>query len=410
MIAKETIELKGHIIDSMILPKVFDIIIEENGDFNVLEFNIGKKKTEPSYIKILVQASNEEQLTNILQKCQKLGAVISIPKDAQIEISDKEGCAPENFYPTTNQKTYVRIDGKWVKVENQKMDAAIVIKEEKVNNEIKKIPVCTLLRDIKKGDKVVVGFEGIKIEPIERSREPVGIFGFMRSETSTEKPTITLIKEVANEMKKVKKQGGKIGIVCGSAVIHTGASRALAGIIDKSYVDAFFAGNAVAVRDLEYEIYGTSLGMNINTGKVEEYGYRKHIATINLVRRMGSIKALIEKGIIKQGIMYSLITKNIPYVLAGSIRDDGPLPEVITDICVAQNEMRKLLKDLDMVLMMGSMLHSIAVGNLMRAETKTICVDIDPAVVTKLRDRGSSQAIGIVTDLGTFIPTLLKFL
>lgn len=404
MAIKETIELKGHIIDSMILPKVFDVIMEEEGDFEVQEFNIGKKKTETSYAKILVKGKNEEHLTNILQKLQKLGAIISVPGDAKIEIADKDGCAPEDFYPTTNQKTYVRIDGKWVEVENQKMDAAIVIKEDKG----KKVPVCTLLRDIKKGDKVVVGFEGVKIEPIERSRKPMGIFGFMRSETSTEKPTITLIKQVAKEMKKVKKEGGKIGVVCGSAVVHTGASRALAGIIEKNFVDAFFAGNAVAVRDLEYEIYGTSLGMNINTGKVEEYGYRKHISTINLVRRMGSIKALIDKGIIKQGIMYSLITKNIPYVLAGSIRDDGPLPEVITDICKAQDEMRKLLNDLNMVLMMGSLLHSIAVGNMMKAEIKTICVDIDPSVVTKLRDRGSSQAIGIVTDLGTFIPTLLK--
>ncbi|MFN3527552.1 MAG: TIGR00300 family protein [Candidatus Altarchaeaceae archaeon] len=408
MTAKETIELKGHIIDSMILPKVFDIIIEEEGDFEVLNFDIGKKKTETSYAKILVKGKNEEHLTNILQKLQKLGAIISIPKDCEVEIADKDGCAPENFYPTTNQKTYVRIDGKWVLVENQKMDAAIVIKEYEENGKIKKVPVCTLLRDIKKGDKVVVGFEGIKIEPIERSREPMGIFGFMRSETSTEKPTLTLVREVAKEMKKVKKEGGKIGVVCGSAVVHTGASRALAGIIEKNYVDAFFAGNAVAVRDIEYELYGTSLGMNINTGKVEEYGYRKHIATINLVRREGGIKALIEKGILKQGIMYSLITKNIPFVLAGSIRDDGPLPEVITDVCKAQDEMRKLLNDLNLVLMMGSLLHSIAVGNMMRADIKTICVDIDPAVVTKLRDRGTSQAIGIITDLGTFIPALLN--
>jgi len=397
---QETIELTGHIIDSLILPKVFDTIIEDNGDFEVLEFRIGKKKTETSYAKILVKGKDTKHLETILQKLQKIGATVAVPTDAKIEIADMDGAAPENFYPTTNQKTYVRINGEWKEVKNQKMDACIVIEND--------TPVCKIFRHIKKGDKVVVGFDGIKIEPIERSREPMGIFGFMRSETSTEKPTLTLIREVANEMKKIKKANGKIGVVCGSAVIHTGASRALAEIINLGYVDAFFAGNAVAVRDIEYEIYGTSLGVNIKTGKVEQYGYRKHTSTINLIRRLGSIKEAINRGIIKHGIMYELITKNIPFVLAGSIRDDGPLPEVITDICEAQDKMRELVQDLELVLMMGSMLHSIALGNLMKAETKVICVDIDPTIVTKLRDRGTSQAIGIVTDLGTFIPALLK--
>ncbi len=397
---QETIEFTGHIIDSMILPKVFDTIMEDKGDFEVLEFKIGKKKTEPSYTKILVKGKDNEHLNTILQKLQKLGAIIAVPKDAETEIADMDGAAPENFCPTTNQKTYIRICREWKEVKNQKMDACVVIENE--------IPVCKIFRHIKKGDKVVVGLEGIKIEPIERSREPMGLFGFMRSDTSTEKPTITLIKEVANELKKIKKSGGKIGVVCGSAVIHTGASRALAEIINLGYVDAFFAGNAVAVRDMEYEIYGTSLGVNIETGKVEQYGYRKHTSTINSIIRLGSIKKAIDKGIIKHGMMYELITKNIPYILAGSIRDDGPLPEVITDIRESQDKMRELLRDLDLVLMMGSLLHSVAVGNLMKAETKVICVDIDPAIVIKLRDRGTSQAIGIVTDLGTFIPVLLE--
>jgi len=396
----ETIELTGHIIDSLLLPKVFDTIMEDKGDFEVLEFKIGKKKTEPSYTKILVKGKDNEHLNTILQKLQKLGAIIAVPKDAETEIADMDGAAPENFCPTTNQKTYIRINGEWKEVQHQKMDACIVVEND--------TPVCKIFRHIKKGDKVVVGLEGIKIEPIERSREPMGLFGFMRSETSTEKPTITLIREVANELKKIKKANGKIGIVCGSAVIHTGASRALAEIINSGYVDTFFAGNAVAVRDIEYEIYGTSLGVNIKTGKVEQYGYRKHTSTINLIRRLGSIKEAINRGIIKHGIMYELITKNIPYILAGSIRDDGPLPEVITDVCEAQDKMREMVQNLDIVLMMGSMLHSIALGNLMKAETKVVCVDIDPAIVTKLRDRGTSQAIGIVTDLGTFIPALLE--
>ncbi|PKP55834.1 MAG: TIGR00300 family protein, partial [Candidatus Altiarchaeales archaeon HGW-Altiarchaeales-2] len=334
---QETIELTGHIIDSMILPKVFDTIMEDKGDFEVLEFKIGKKKTEPSYTKILVKGKDNEHLNTILQKLQKLGAIIAVPKDAGIEIADMDGAAPENFCPTTNQKTYIRILGEWKEVKNQKMDACIVIE----NN----IPVCKIFRHIKKGDKVVVG---------------LGLFGFMRSETSTEKPTITLIKEVANELKKIKKLNGKIGVVCGSAVIHTGASRALAEIIKLGYVDAFFAGNAVAVRDIEYEIYGTSLGVNIETGKVEQYGYRKHTSTINSIIRLGSIKKAIDKGIIKHGMMYELITKNIPYILAGSIRDDGPIPGVITDMCESQDKMRELVQDLDLVLMMGSMLHSIA--------------------------------------------------
>ncbi len=400
------IELRGHIIDSLILPKVLDKILELNGDYQILELKVGKKKTDPSYAKILVIGKNEEHLDTILNELRELGAEIPELEDVELVPAERDMVLPENFYSTTNHKTYIRYKGQWIEVENQKMDGAIVVYPEEMRAEVKTI------RHIKKGDLVVVGYKGIRVIPPEKPREQ-GLFEFMKSDASSEKPKETIIRKIAKEMinikEKYKKTGkGGIVVVAGPAVVHTGARDALAKLIKMGYVQALFSGNALATHDAEVCFFGTSLGVDLKTGKVVPGGHSHHLRTINKIIKVGGLKKAVEEGLLTNGIMYECIKNNVPYILAGSIRDDGPLPDVITDVMEAQDKMRELLKGKDMVLMLSSMLHSIATGNLLPSWVKTVCVDINQGVVTKLMDRGTSQAIGIVTDVGTFLPLLVE--
>ncbi len=400
------IELRGHIIDSLILPKVFDKILEMGGDYKVLEFEIGKKKEDPSYAKILVIGKDEKHVDEILMELRDLGAEIPEIEDVELKPAEKDMVLPEGFYSTTNHKTFIKYKGRWIEVENQKMDGVIVVYPEEMRAEVKTI------RNVKKGDLIVVGHKGIRVIPPEKPRES-GVFEFMKSEASSEKPKKTVIRQIAEEMYKIKekvketKKGG-IVVVAGPAVIHTGARDALAKLIKMGYVQALFSGNALATHDIELSLYGTSLGIDVKTGKSVPGGHSHHLRAINTIMREGSIKNAVENGVLKEGIMYECIKNNVPYVLAGSIRDDGPLPDVITDVVEAQEKMRELLKGKDMVLMLSTMLHSIATGNLLPSWVKTVCVDISPAVVTKLMDRGTSQAIGVVTDIGVFLPMLVE--
>lgn len=397
---REEIELRGHIIDSMILPKIFDVIMNMGGEFEILEFEIGKRRELPSYAKLLVMAEKREVLEDILEEVQKLGATLTEEKEVNLSPVEKDGVAPDNFYSTTNHKTYIRLNKKWIYVKNPEMDCVIVVKGEEAETK----PI----NELKKGEMVVTGFDGIRIEPPERPRGNLGPFEFMNSDVSIEKPKGTLIRAVAREIKKIKEKDGKIGVVVGPAVVHTGAHVFLAEMIRLGFVDAFFGGNAIAVHDIEYALFGTSLGINIETGEVSEHGHRNHLRAINTIRKIGSIKKSVETRVLKSGVMYELVKNHVPFVLAGSIRDDGPLPEVVTDTIVAQRKMRELLRDIDLILMMSTMLHSIAVGNLIPSYVKTVCIDINPSVVTKLMDRGSAQTLGIVTDVGEFLPLLVR--
>ena len=401
MVAVKEIELEGHIIDSLILPKAFDAIMDAGGDFDVLEFQIGKHKSDTSYARILIKADSREQLDYILSELLKIGAKIPEVEEVRLKLAPKDRTLPEGFYSTTNHPTYVLISGEWVGVENIEMDVAIVVDTE--NKSARGKPIS----DIKKGDLVVVGNRGIRVEPPERPRS-YSMFEFMKSSVSSEKPVEILIKNIAETIKEVKREGKKILVVAGPAVVHTSAAKALASLIKAGYVDVFFAGNAVAVHDIESQLFGTSLGINLKTGKQEEGGHRHHLYAINEVMQAGSIENLVRQGKLRAGIMNELIKNNIPFVLAGSIRDDGPLPEVITDVIEAQKAMRSRLEGVGLVLMLSSMLHSIAVGNILPSRVKTICVDINPATVTKLTDRGTAQALGVVTDVGTFLPALKK--
>ncbi len=394
------IKFSGHIIDSLMLPKTLDLIMDKGGDFKILDFEVGKHKKDASHATIRVAADTESLLGEILDELSEIGALVVEIKEVQLLRSEKDKTLPHDFYSTTHHPTYVRFKEEWLPVEGIEMDCMIVVNPEK------KKAVCKPIGKIQKGELIVVGREGIKVVPPERPRGKKGVFEFMSSTASSEKPIKSIVKKIASEIKAIKKNNGKIAVVAGPAVVHTGSAPVLAKMIKNGIVDTLFAGNALATHDIESALYGTSLGICVKSGEATVRGHKHHIYAINEINKAGSIKKAIEKGVLKKGIMYECVKNNVPYVLAGSIRDDGPLPDVITDTMDAQDEMRKYVQDVDMVIMISTMLHSIAVGNMLPSHVKSICVDINPATVTKLADRGSAQVVGIVTDVGAFLPML----
>ena len=396
------VELSGHIIDSLMLPTAFDIIMDKGGDFKVLDFQVGKRKKDISHARIEVYGKSEDNLGEILDELSEVGCVVVEIKEAELQPSPKDKTLPSDFYSTTNHPTDIRYKNHWIPVENIEMDCMIVFDSE--NNQA----LCKPMNNIKKGDMVVVGREGIKVTPPERPRGKLGVFEFMSSEASSEKPFKSMIEKIASEIREVKENGSKIAVVGGPAIVHTGSAPILARMIKEGIIDVVFAGNALATHDIENALYGTSLGVCVNTGEIVTRGHRHHIYAINQINQAGSIKKAVEKGVLKKGIMYECVKNDVPFVLSGSIRDDGPLPDVITDVIEAQDEMRKHIKGVDMVIMIATMLHSIAMGNILPSEVKSICVDINPATVTKLSDRGSAQVVGIVTDVGAFMPMLYQ--
>ncbi len=397
----QEIELRGHIIDSGIMTQLFDRVMDMGGNFEILVFDIGKKKTDPSYARLRINASSNEKLRSILSEVHRLGARPVEVRDVFLVAAEADRVVPRGFYTTSNHPTEVKYLGEWIPVEAIEMDFLIVVDPEK------KHARAVALGKIRKGDLVIVGEQGVSVNYPERPREESS-FEFMHGTVSSERPSETLIARIAKEILEVRNKGGKIAVVGGPAIIHTGADKALAEIIHNGYIDVLFAGNALPTHDIEYNIFGTSLGMDISTGKPVMGGHKHHLYAISEILRAGSIKNAVDNGIVKSGIMYECIKKNIPFVLAGSIRDDGPLPDVIQDVMEAQDAMRKHIEGCSMVLMIATLLHSIAVGNCLPSKVKTVCVDINPAHLTKLMDRGTTQAIGIVSDAGTFLPLLAK--
>ena len=401
---KRTIGLSGHIIDSLTLTKTMGIIMDKGGEFDILEINVGRKKSDISKAKIEVSANSPELLESILDELSVLGASIDELKEVRLVASTKDKVAPEGFYSSSNHTTHIYYDGNWIPVEDIEMDCLVVVDEKAKRAFVKPIA------DVKMGDKIVVGLDGVKVTPPHRSRDEQQVFEFMNSDVSSEKPLMNIIRGIAEEMEEIKAKGGKIGIVGGPAIVHTGSGKYLAALIREGYIDVIMAGNALATHDMESNIFGTSLGIEVETGKIVAHGHTHHMRTINKINRSGSIREAVEDGTLNGGIMYECIKNDVPFVLAGSIRDDGPLPDVITDITVSQREMRKYAQQVDMVIMIATMLHSIATGNMLPSRVKTICVDINPSTVTKLSDRGSAQVIGIVTDIGSFLPLLYNAL
>ncbi len=399
----QLIEVEGHLIDSMILTKILDAIMDLQGSFEILEFNVGKRKEDQSYARIDVYGESQEHLDSILSNVFRFGATVPETLEVSYSPAPRDMVLPDDFYSTTHHSTSVYIGGRWVEVEELMMDKQIVV--DPITGRVR----CKPIRLVEKGDLVVTGERGIRVRLPERPREGMGIFEFMTSDASSEKPSTLIIKNIAEDLRRTSERGGKIVVVAGPAVVHTGASPALAKMIQMGYVDAILAGNALAVHDVECALFGTSLGVELGrvSGRRES---RNHIAAINEVMKAGSMKLMVEKGKLDKGIFYQLIVNNIPFALASSIRDDGPIPEVIQSSVEAQSLYRELVRDADYVVMLASTLHSIAVGNMLSSRVKIACVDINPAVVTKLSDRGTSQAIGVVTDVGPFLSLLVEAL
>lgn len=403
--ARSVVQLSGHIIDSLILPKVLDMIVNLGAEFEILEIQVGHRRADRSNARILVEAPSTEVLERVLAKIKEHGA---LPLDeeeesVQLEPAPDDGIFPDNFYATTNLNTLVRFNDKWLEVESPEMDCGIRVDTSALRAET--VPI----HNVKKGNLIAVGHRGIKILPVER-RVPHEAFEFMSSPVSTERPKGLLIREIAETMKNVRRERGKILVVAGPGLVHTGASQYLVEMIEKDYVQVLFAGNGLAVHDIESALFGTSLGVYLDKKIRASEGHEHHLWAINKIRKAGGIRQAVEQGLLTQGIFYTCVKKGVDFLLAGSIRDDGPLPDVITDTLKAQDLMREKVRGVDFVLMMATTLHAIATGNLLPANVKTVCVDINPAVVTKLTDRGTFQAMGLVTDVEPFLRELCQYL
>jgi len=399
----ETVQVSGHIIDSLLLPKILDLIIQSGGDFELSNVSIGHGRHDPSSATITVRADDAQVLERILAAIAPHGAVPVDALDCRLESATQDGVFPEGFYCTTNLDTEVRIAGEWLSVDLPEMDCGIVVSAD--HTSARTVP----MSDVKTGELVVVSRQGTRVQPFERSRDTSEgeVFGFMASAVSSEKPKGVTIREIARAMRAAREGDGRILIVAGPAVVHTGSRDDFSRLIRESYVDLLFAGNALAAHDIEQSLYGTSLGISVKHGHSMHEGHEHHLRTINRIRGLGGIKQAVDAGVLKSGIMYECIQRKIPYVLAGSIRDDGPLPDVVTDAIAAQRAMRELVPGVTFCLMIATTLHSIATGNLLPAKCKVVCVDINPATVTKLADRGSFQTIGLVTDVEPFLRVLV---
>ena len=400
--ATEQIELEGHIIDSLLLAKVMDTIIAAGADYTMLDVRIGKTNTDTSRAVIEVEAADEDVLTSLLVELQMHGANRIGTTDAELVQADRDGVFPPGFYSTTNLPTSVRIGGRWVDVENPEMDCGIVVTPSGV---IRTAP----MHRVRVGDQVVVGSDGVRVSAPEKPRG-LTPFEFMASEVSSEKPKTVLVATVADRLRAAREAGGKILAVCGPAVIHTGAGPAVAALVRDGWIDLLFAGNGFATHDIESNVMGTSLGVSVHEGTPFEGGHANHLRVINEVRRFGSIANAVEAGYIDGGVMYECVQRGVPFVLGGSVRDDGPLPDVYTNVVEAADAMRYFIPGVQVALMLASTLHAIATGNCLPAHVETYCVDINPAVATKLADRGSHQAMGIVTDVGLFLSGLVDHL
>jgi hypothetical protein len=367
----ETIEAEGHLIDSHILNHVFDKVIERGAAYEVLQFDIGRTNDDPSYVKLKVTAASPDVLRELVKELVPLGAHLVDLRDARFEPAPKDTCVPTDFYSTTNHRTQVRKSGRWVDVEHQRMDAVVVDDGAHL--------VCRKLRDVKRGDRVMCGVDGVRVVPEAKDRERHG-FAFMSNDISSERRVEVSVAKVAAMMRDARAAGGKIAFVAGPVVIHTGG--------------------------IEYALFGTSLGVDLQTGSPVEEGHKNHMRAINTINHAGSIAAAVGQGTLKSGIMHACVKNGVRFVLAGSIRDDGPLPETLMDLIEAQEQYARSLEGCKMVIMLSTMLHSIGVGNMLPSWVRVVCVDINPAVVTKLADRGSAQTLGIVTDVGLFVHQL----
>lgn len=408
-VESRTIQLQGHLLDAGIMNTALDLVVEGGGSFKVLNFNLGVERQSTSVAEVRVSAPSQQVMEEIMSQLIDLGALKppQEEQDARLAPVVQGGVAHDDFYVTTIYPTEVRIEGEWIRVQNQRMDGAIAITQTDSGSTAR----CKILRDLHEGEQVVIGVEGIrtirKTESRQQRSNPQE-FTFMGAGVSSERRVELVVEQIAWELRQIRDQGGKVAVTAGPVVIHTGGSQHLSHLIRDGYVQALLGGNAIAVHDIEQAMMGTSLGVDMSKGLPVHGGHRHHLKVINTIRRCGSIAAAVEQGVLTKGIMYECVKHHVPFCLAGSIRDDGPLPDTYMDLLQAQTEYGRLIQGADMILMLSTMLHSIGVGNMTPAGVKMVCVDINPAVVTKLSDRGSVESVGVVTDVGLFLSLLVK--
>jgi lysine-ketoglutarate reductase/saccharopine dehydrogenase-like protein (TIGR00300 family) len=399
----ETVEIRGHLLDTGVLSRCVDDVRSLGGEYVIEKFDVGRDHEDESYARIRIETDTEALLDSILMRLNAHGVNLTDPGEARVRVVDRDGVFPDDFYSTTNLETQVRLGGHWLDVEQPEMDCGLLVTGEDAEARVRTLPVS----DVHAGDRIVCGAAGVRVVVVPT---PIGddaqTFEFMNSEVSSEKPQALLVRQIAEEMRQTKAAGKRILWVAGPAVVHTGAAPAMVALVNAGYVDVLFGGNAIATHDIESSLYGTSLGVDLSKGRGVEHGHEHHIRAINQVRRAGSIREAVSSGVLTGGVMHALVTHDKPYVLVGSVRDDGPLPDVHTDVIDGQRAMRAELHDVGFAIMVATMLHSVATGNLLPASIPLVCVDINPATVTKLADRGSSQARGVVTDIGLFLEQL----
>jgi lysine-ketoglutarate reductase/saccharopine dehydrogenase-like protein (TIGR00300 family) len=397
----EIVEAEGHLIDSHLLEQVFDTVVEYDGRFHVESFRIGSTNSEPSYVRLRAEAPTAELMERMLAQLLGLGCSLVDGIDARLATVERDRCAPDDFYSTTNHRTAIRYEGRWLEVQDQRMDALIVVENGTAR--------CRRLRDIRAGDRVVTGMRGIRVTPEPKERDRLA-FAFMSNGVSSERQVETAVRQTAALVQQARGQGKKVIVVAGPVVVHTGGGPALAALIRNGFIQAVLSGNALGVHDAEAAFYGTSLGLRLSDGRQAEHGHRHHVNAINEIYKCGGVRGAVESGRLRSGILYECVKTGTPFVLAGSLRDDGPLPETITDMNEAQDAYAEQLKGAGLVLCLGSMLHSIATGNMLPSWVKIVCVDINPAVATKVSDRGTGQAVGVVADVGLFLHMLARTL
>ena len=407
-VESRVVRMDGHLLDAGLINQALDLIVDGGGSFQVLNFALGEQRQSTSSAEVKVTAPSHEVMESLMSQLIDLGA-LPPPEDvcdSILETVTQAGVSPDDFYVTTIYPTQVRVQCEWVKVRGQRMDAAIVVRETPNGLDA----YCSLLRDLQVGDRVVVGVEGIRTIRKTESREQRNTqeFSFMGAGVSSERRGELVVEQIAWELRQIRDQGGKVVVSAGPVVIHTGGGEHLAHLVREGYVQALLGGNAIAVHDIEQSMMGTSLGVDMKRGVSVRGGHRHHLKVINTIRRYGSIAKAVEQGVVTSGILYECVKHNIPFSLAGSIRDDGPLPDTQMDLIKAQTDYARLIEGADLILMLSSMLHSIGVGNMTPAGVKMVCVDINPAVVTKLSDRGSVESVGVVTDVGLFLSLLVQ--
>ena len=400
----ETIQLRGHIIDSLTLPKVLDEILTRGANFTMLEVKIGQRRADQSFARIEVSAPTNEALDDLVLRLRQHGAEVEDKGDAQLALAPADGIFPPNFFVTTNRQTFVRIDGKEYEVRPQIMDSGIAF--NRANKEARTVKFA----NVRKGMEIIIGHQGVRVVPVQRTTSRTDVFQFLNANLSAERPKGAVIREIAREFEAARKENGKLLVVAGASVVHTGAAEYLEQLINWGYVDLLFAGNAMAVYDIESALFGTALGVNLEQGALADGGHENHMRAINIVRSAGGIAELVKRGALTRGIMHACVKSGVEFVLTGSIRDDGPLPGVITDSLEAQRVMREKFEGVTLALLLGTMLHSFAVANLLPASVRTLVVDINPAAVAKLTNQQTFQALGLVTDVEPFLRELVHCL